>query len=147
MDRELKFRVWDNLYQYFADQPDGKGAGISLTGELVYAGDNSFEMYDCDKDPSLKKFDRPERFVVEQFTGLKDSNNKDIYEGDIVKALSSDNKYLSIVRWDDGDGRWAFQSLLSKSMSYCYNLTYGCSRWEIVGNIHENPELLDKSRN
>lgn len=85
---------------------------------------------------------RPNDFVVQQFTGLKDNAGRDIYEGDIVTALSSDNKYNSVVEWDGIDGRWGFKSIRCKNMQYLYNLTAGCSRWEVVGNIFENPELL-----
>ena len=133
MNRDIKCRAWDKR--------DNLMRNWNSLCAIRY-GNNRI----TDKSIDDNLFNDPD-FEMMQFTGLKDSNNKDIYEGDIVKALSSDNKYLSIVRWDDGDGRWAFQSLLSKSMSYCYNLTYGCSRWEIVGNIHENPELLDKDKN
>lgn len=80
--------------------------------------------------------------IFQQSIGLADKNGKEIYEGDIVCACSSDNKYLSTVEWDESDGQWGFLSIRSKNMQFTYNLSYRCSRWEIVGNIFENPELL-----
>lgn len=110
MSREIKFRAWDG-YRFTK-------AGISFnntTGEMmVTRGD-----------------------VLEQFTGLKDSRGKEIYEGDIVKFRSHPEKtrtmkveYNSdLARFQvfDADGWHTFQH---------YNSI------EVIGNVHENPELL-----
>lgn len=131
MNREIKFRVWDNTIEKFLDYP-------CYFNHLNF---NEFTCFDwwfkCDEEDT----------TVQQFTGLKDSKGKDIYEGDVVKALSSDNKYLSIVEWDFREGRWGFYAIRSDKMPYNYNLTYGCSGWEVVGNIFENPELLKSPTN
>ena len=80
-----------------------------------------------------------EDLVLMQSTGLKDKNGKEIFEGDIVKMAKdvySEPSYYDVVRHRGGAYR-----LESKQ--------HGCELWlrhtdcEVVGNIYENPELLE----
>lgn len=66
---------------------------------------------------------------VGQFTGLKDKNGKEIYEGDVVQDYEGVVHY---VRWSVGDGCFDFTGSP-------YALSDDC---EVIGNIHDNPELL-----
>ena len=81
----------------------------------------------------------PDEIVLMQSTGLKDKNGKEIFEGDVVKMAKdvySEPTHYEVVRYRGGAYR-----LESKQ--------HGCELWlrhtncEIVGNIYENPELLE----
>ena len=77
---------------------------------------------------------------LQQFTGLKDKNGKEIWEGDIIAVIQHDLGGWSVhvryvVEWDEYKFR-LFSTHTSESMSYC-------DEAEIIGNICENPELLE----
>ena len=90
----------------------------------------------------------------EQCTGLKDSNGKLIYEGDICrsphfKTPSGRQHYLyHIVRWSDKCACWFMQNRGSDTLKWeagtipFFSYNRSVESFEILGNIHENPELL-----
>lgn len=70
--------------------------------------------------------------TVGQYTGLKDKNGKDIYEGDIVKCFVNGNSYVSF--------KGGAYGLIFDYNFIPFNDVYG--EMEVIGNIYENPELL-----
>ena len=123
--RIIKFRAWDELNQEIVYEKTGIFSG----------GKSSWEI--------LKLYEN-----VMQFTGLHDKNGKEIYEGDILNVgenLVCEIVYVDKNVEDYGDEiHCAFHAKV-----YIHNKTipldsYLKNNCEIIGNIHENPELLQK---
>ena len=110
--RDIKFRAWDKLYN-----------------EMLH--DIQFKHYDVTFDLYLT-----DRYVVMQYTGLKDRNGKEIYDGDIVKS----NKYgdRMIVIW--GHCAWGLKKTTGESAPSFTQ--YGLQDLYVIGNIYENNDLL-----
>ena len=85
------------------------------------------------------------RYIM-QYTGIKDNNNKDVYEGDIVFhkriRLSPDEPLFSIseVYWDEVHGGFALRNHKTSDQQF----TLDSLECEIIGNKFEHPELLEK---
>ena len=72
-----------------------------------------------------------------QFTSLKDKNCKEIFEGDIMEDKTKPSMTKVWVVWNEAEARWALED---NRVNGEYSLTY--SKWEIIGNIYDNPELI-----
>ncbi|MBT9656926.1 YopX family protein [Lactiplantibacillus plantarum] len=75
--------------------------------------------------------------VVEQFTGLTDVNGNEIYEGDILE----NRKYRSIVKF--ANGKFLADVVGTISRFDLIGETHGS---KVIGNVHENPELLEEDK-
>ena len=116
MSREIKFRAWNKNTQYMWD-------------------------WDRIKNELYLAFFSQSYWEIMQYTGLKDKNGKEIYEGDIIGAFYFVQDKLTVIFMDgcyqvnnDQDGETG--QLLSE-----YLRTYP-NKVEIIGNVYENPELL-----
>ena len=130
MNREFKFRFWNRIAQRF--QPASKYA-IDGKGDLVAY---DYEMGAYNDAVSFSKT----CIVAQQYTGLKDKNDKEIYEGDIVKATSDQYKnenFVGKVIFDEG----CFLTWINKND---IRGIWSGEDIEVVGNIYETPELLNQ---
>lgn len=122
--REIKFRAWDKTNQ-----------------KMLYNG-IILDMSDCSRHSTMAGFTgfTPDNIDLMQFTGLRDKNGKEIYEGDIISG--EDEIHWKIVfrqaayfaysesTFIDIDDRWTELNI--------FDLNY----FEVIGNIYENEDLL-----
>lgn len=73
--------------------------------------------------------------ILLQFTGLKDKNGKEIYEGDILRCTSESMPFNNEIKWYSS-GFWLIDQ---HGNGHLPNMEYR----EIIGNIYENPELIN----
>jgi hypothetical protein len=123
MSRENKYRIWDNDNCVF-DRIDFSDLEKTIS-TLDTIRDYFSSQY-------LK--DNPE--FLQKFTGLKDKKGKDWYDGDIVKTYEGGPPHKTF--WDDKAMGWKIECITNGRI---YNIHEGL--FEIIGNIYENPELLN----
>lgn len=157
MKREIKFRVWTgNQMEY--DITVGRFGAFYVNPEAN--GDGLDPKDTASLTPNTTKYH--EVHPVMQFTGLKDKNGKEAYEGDICKCPVTINKNIwgeftnKVIKWKDDsftwvlDGEWSwidFETAFRDEGDYVkWSDKSKVINIEIVGNIYENPESLNPSK-
>lgn len=126
--RKIKFRAWDKENEKMM-----KVSSLHLENKEISVKENGtfhlFRMQD-----------------LMQYTGLKDKNGKEIYEGDIVliKLDETSTWYKTVVKFKEG----AFIASLIDREDYIYIFHHGFTDddFEIIGNVYENKNLLEENK-
>lgn len=128
MAREIKFRAWDTEKKEMA--------------EVTRMGFNDDEISLMDKECRVWTTVKDYVAIPMQYTGLRDKNGKEIYDGDII--LAGYYKWKSKVVWDEKCARF-----IGLTNDKDVNIVYvdmvdkdDKSAVEVIGNIYENPELF-----
>lgn len=123
--REIKFRVWDNhsSVQGYLDSDS-----VFLIADGGYLVDDVGENIDMSTT------------IIEFYTGLKDKNGVEIYEGDIICQQMRFVETNGMIFWQEDKARFAvnldgFITTITKPQEHSY---------EVIGNIHEDAELLEE---
>jgi len=124
--REIKFRAWDKEANKMYD--DYVVHGVSI-GSLWFQRESN---------KHLEMGFKAENYELMQYTGLKDKNEVEIYEGDVVKDdIRIHSKNIEVF-WSDNLAMF----MVRRQEKWSEELHLISSRVEVIGNIYENPELL-----
>ncbi len=142
--REIKFRAWIKDNELMITQNDfrdysmvSNGDGFGIVSDGNWMNDDSF--------------------IIMQFTGLKDKNGKDIYEGDVLEFADKWEWYRGSygikMRFAEGSRLTELQEMYDAEpmerrvieIPSCYEWILSSeiqTYWHVIGNIYDNPELL-----
>lgn len=118
--REIKFRAW-----------------VKETKEMFVVDDIDFDFSQISTTSVWRSFEEVE---LMQYTGLKDKNGVEIYEGDVLTSNVQPCKMVNPIK--DGYGVVRFENGMFKLGAI--SLVTFISKMEVIGNIYENPELLER---
>ena len=141
--REIRFRAWDKKQKVMYQSDLRDFLFYSFGGFSV----GEFQGYDEGHDVETDEKDS----VLMQYTGLKDKNGMEIYEGDLLKYVGHDciecgqnikypNHELYKVFWNQKEVAF----ICENEDNYMHASTWNTSM-EVIGNIHQNKELLEKT--
>jgi len=132
--RPIKFRAWDKQNRSFIKNVQDSCKSIEPNDLFYYFGEALAD----------------DNYEVEQYTGLKDFEGEQIYEGDIVHwydGFYSKSNMIGIIKLTDGAfmvvNNNAYQFAIADEIPLC---DLSIDDVEVLGNIHQNPELFEAVR-
>ena len=127
--RPIKFRAWDKYKKWIVYD-------FQNTHDGLWSERNSDEINDYYNYSIFHDFTDEENFKLMQYTGLKDKNGVEVYEGDIVSYFRKSN---SVIEWKDGG------FIIKRILDGEYELIQSrIAEIEVLGNVYENPGLLEE---
>lgn len=144
--RQIKFRAWSNRDKCWC------GAfSIHKTGLFSECINASVVNGVPVADAHWQDLFTQDEIVLEQFTGLLDKNGKEIYEGDIVRFRYADNvepTYQGTIAFVNRNGVYQCAAfLIAVPNGTPYDIPLAADWIEVIGNIHENPDLIESDAN
>lgn len=127
--REIKFRAWDKEQKEWVK--------YSITDNIPIF---------CHNTSRWKTDKEGKRFILCQYTGLKDKNDREIYEGDIVRAVVF-SKWIGVAKYSDKNQAFVFECIDKNYRGNIVFMSQFDQGFKILGNIYENPEMLEKISN
>ena len=127
--RPIKFRAWDKVKKVMRENVSTGTVDVWGNGKTF---DEESEASDCD-------------FM--QFVGWYDQTGKEIYDGDIVEGATENTRVLWEVVWQDDDCAFELKRKNTAGNFDCVffpQINHGEDAIRIIGNVYENPELLQK---
>jgi uncharacterized phage protein (TIGR01671 family) len=145
MSRELKFKVWDNEYKEYSNWTN-RDPFFSVSHDKLFFWERT-QNEDGEYSGDIILEDHGDRFTLLQYTGLKDKNGVEIYEGDILKIYNHDR--CEAVSYEaEGSSAFGFwkhdNSKRDGGIFEPLGNWTGDDGYEVIGNLFENPELLEQ---
>jgi uncharacterized phage protein (TIGR01671 family) len=134
--REFKFRVYNKCTKQYIKTCYNHTFAITAEGKII-------QYWDHFESPRAQCADLP-FLIIQQYTGLKDKNDKEIYEGDILEiyltgpAETSRPNYGEVV-WSNDELRFVLKVIIPTGI---VEWGFEYTELKVIGNIYENPELL-----
>lgn len=128
----FKVRVWNKRHKMMRHGAQGETARGIGVGAYIVAVDYAWSLHVADDE------------IPMQCTGIRDSGGVLVYEGDVVEVRDILFPLICVITWSDALGTW-----ISPDIDKHYNYVWNCDAIKchgvVIGNIHENPELMAAS--
>lgn len=130
MNREIKFRAWDNENKYMITSKQGIFTALRNSMNITVQDNGYYNNGDLLKP-------NKEKYTLMQYTGLKDKNGVEIYEGDLIEYKDSTSKHIEEVKFDKG---CFYAGLHGGSSTRVAPKLINARLSKVIGNIYENEQ-------
>jgi len=143
MNREIKFRAWDEKNKIMHNNFQFIKSGNEGNDWIVFLSDKQPDFETAMKNPYFSQ-----QLKIMQYTGIKDKNGTEIYEGDIIVVRSLHDSNIFDEVWDN-EKQLAIPQIVRVSATPPHSFvmpsdsSWNPGYWEVIGNKFDNPELME----